>query len=136
MRKKDYFAYQNLPNSCSIKTRIYLICKVSPFDKMFGNLRFIAIFDNFLLPNQSDLSAHCSYHFSTSEMRFLIRVRRLQRVFSIAAYPACKWQIKVWSTMESCLLGLRKTKFSLLWLELGTICMIQRVCEPSSVYWS
>ena len=33
---------------------------------MFGNLRIIAIFDNFLLPNQLDLSEHSSYHFSTS----------------------------------------------------------------------
>ena len=30
---------------------------------MFGNLRFITIFDNFLLPNQVDLSAHCLYLF-------------------------------------------------------------------------
>ena len=35
---------------------------------MFGNLRFITIFDNFLLPNQIDLSAHCFYHFSTSNI--------------------------------------------------------------------
>ena len=34
--------------------------------QIFGNLPFITIFDNFLLPNQVDLSAHCSYHFSTS----------------------------------------------------------------------
>ena len=33
---------------------------------MFGNLRFITIFNNFLLSNQLDLSAHCSYHFSTT----------------------------------------------------------------------
>ena len=33
---------------------------------MFGNLRFITIFANFLLPNQVDLSAHCFYHFSIS----------------------------------------------------------------------
>ena len=38
---------------------------------MFGNLRFITIFDNFLLPNQVDLSAHCFYHFSTSNVLIL-----------------------------------------------------------------
>ena len=38
---------------------------------MFGNLRFITIFDNFLLPNQLDLSAHCFYHFSTSNVLIL-----------------------------------------------------------------
>ena len=32
---------------------------------MFGNLKFITIFDNILLLNQIDLSAHCFYHFST-----------------------------------------------------------------------
>ena len=36
---------------------------------MFGNIRFITIFDNFLLPNQVDLSAYCFYHFSTSIVR-------------------------------------------------------------------
>ena len=35
---------------------------------MFGNLRLIAIFDNFLLPSQVDLSANCFYHFSTSNV--------------------------------------------------------------------
>ena len=35
---------------------------------MFGSLRFIMIFDNFLLTNQGDLSAHCLYHFSTSNV--------------------------------------------------------------------
>ena len=35
---------------------------------MFGNLRFITIFDDFLLLNQGDLSVHCSYHFSTSNV--------------------------------------------------------------------
>ena len=39
---------------------------------MFGNLRFIMIFDNFLLPNQVDLSAHCFYHFSTGNV-FILR---------------------------------------------------------------
>ena len=29
---------------------------------MFGNLRFIAIFENFLLPKQGDRSAHCFYY--------------------------------------------------------------------------
>ena len=38
---------------------------------MFGNLRFITIVDNFLLPNQVDLSAHCFYHFSTSNVLIL-----------------------------------------------------------------
>ena len=28
--------------------------------QIFGNLRFITIFDNLFLPNQVDLSAHCS----------------------------------------------------------------------------
>ena len=35
---------------------------------MFGNLRFIMVFDNFLLPNQLDLAAHCFYHISTSNV--------------------------------------------------------------------
>ena len=35
---------------------------------MFGNVRFITIFDNFLLPNQGDQSAHCFYRFSTSNV--------------------------------------------------------------------
>ena len=38
---------------------------------MFGNLRFITIFDNFLLPYQVDLSAHCFYLFSTSNVLIL-----------------------------------------------------------------
>ena len=38
---------------------------------MFGNLQFITIFDNFLYPNQVDLSAHCVYHFSTSNVLIL-----------------------------------------------------------------
>ena len=40
--------------------------------KCFCNLRFITIFDNFLLPNQLDLSAHCSYHFLTC---YVLRLR-------------------------------------------------------------
>ena len=35
---------------------------------MFGNLRFITIFDNFHLPNQGDLTAHCFCHFLTSNV--------------------------------------------------------------------
>ena len=35
---------------------------------MFGNLRFIAMFENNLLLNQVDLLAHCSYNFSTSKV--------------------------------------------------------------------
>ena len=38
---------------------------------MFCNLQFITIFDNFLLPNQVDFSAHCFYHFSTSNVVIL-----------------------------------------------------------------
>ena len=38
---------------------------------MFGYLRFIMNFDNFVLPNQVDLSAHCFYHFSTSNFHIL-----------------------------------------------------------------
>ena len=38
---------------------------------MFGNLRFITIFDNFLFPSQVDLSAHCFYHFWTSNVLIL-----------------------------------------------------------------
>ena len=34
---------------------------------MFGNLRFITIFDNFLLPNQGGLTTHCFCHFLTSK---------------------------------------------------------------------
>ena len=35
---------------------------------MFDNLRFILSFDEFSLPNQGDLSTHCFYHFSTSNV--------------------------------------------------------------------
>ena len=35
---------------------------------MFGNLRFIMIFDCFLLSNQGDLSAHYLHHVSTSNV--------------------------------------------------------------------
>ena len=35
---------------------------------MFGNLRFITIFDNFLLPILVDLSAHFLYYFLTSSV--------------------------------------------------------------------
>ena len=35
---------------------------------MFSNLPFITVFENFLLPNQADLSAHCFYHFSTGNV--------------------------------------------------------------------
>ena len=36
---------------------------------MFDHLRFITIFDNFPLPNQGeDISVHCFYHFSTSNV--------------------------------------------------------------------
>ena len=38
---------------------------------MFGNLRFNTIFDNFLSPNQADLSAHCFYDFLTSNLLIL-----------------------------------------------------------------
>ena len=38
---------------------------------MFGNLQFIMIFDNFLLPNTVDLSANWFYHFSTSNALIL-----------------------------------------------------------------
>ena len=43
-----------------------------PLTKQIGNIKCVVIFDisrffdNFLLPNQVDLSAHCSYYFSTS----------------------------------------------------------------------
>ena len=41
--------------------------------QIFGNLRFNTIFEHFvLLPNQVNLSAHCSYHFSTS---YVLRLR-------------------------------------------------------------
>ena len=36
---------------------------------MFGNLRFITIFDKLLLPSQGDLSAQCFCHFSTINMQ-------------------------------------------------------------------
>ena len=38
---------------------------------MFGNLRLITIFDNFLLPDRVDLSAHCFYHFRTNNVLIL-----------------------------------------------------------------
>ena len=57
---------------------------------MFGNLRFITIFDNFLSPNQLDLSAHYFYHFSTSNVlilrcnNILIILRRFQcKIFKL-----------------------------------------------------
>ena len=38
---------------------------------MFGDLQLITIFNNFLLPNQVDLSAHYFYHFSTRNVLIL-----------------------------------------------------------------
>ena len=38
---------------------------------MFGNLRFITLFDSFILPIQVDLSAHCFYTFSISYVLIL-----------------------------------------------------------------
>ena len=88
-QKKNCFAYQNWSYLCCIKTqenwfitwkklrnqfRINQICKLSPFDKtnreyqIFGILRFVTIFDNFLLPKQLDLSAHRPYNFLTSNV--------------------------------------------------------------------
>ena len=93
MRKKDCYAYQNSSNlrcintieNCIItwnklrnKFQIYQICKkkgkMSPLD-IIGNTKYLVIFDLsrfsitfFLLPNQVDLSAHCYYHFSTSNV--------------------------------------------------------------------
>ena len=55
---------------------------------MFVSLRFITIFDTFILPNQVDLSAHYFYHFSASHVLILrcnstliILVWRFQRYF-------------------------------------------------------
>ena len=42
---------------------------------MFGNLRFITIFDNIMLPNQVDISAYCFYHFSTSNVHTKMQQR-------------------------------------------------------------
>ena len=38
---------------------------------MFGDLQFITIFDDFLLPDHVALSAHCFYYFSTSNVLIL-----------------------------------------------------------------
>ena len=59
--------------------RIYEVCKnfvkCLPLTKPNRNIKYLVIFDLsrfsitfFLLPNQLDLSAHCSYHFSTSNV--------------------------------------------------------------------
>ena len=90
--KKDCYAYQNSSYLCCINTQenciitwnklrnqfwIYQICKKNVFlsQKQTGNIKCLVIFDLsrfsitfFHLPNQVDLSAHCSYHFSTSNM--------------------------------------------------------------------
>ena len=42
-----------------------LLTKTNREFQMFGNLRFITIFHNILLPNMSDISEHYSFHFST-----------------------------------------------------------------------
>ena len=49
--------------------------KCYPLTKETGNIKYLVIFDLsrfsitfFLLPNQVDLSGHCSYHFSTSNV--------------------------------------------------------------------
>ena len=42
---------------------------VSLWQKQVGNIKcFVTFVDNFLLPNQVDLSAHCFYHFLTSNV--------------------------------------------------------------------
>ena len=50
-------------------------CKVSLWQKQIENIKYLVIFNLsrfsitlFLLPNQVDLSGHCSYHFSTSNV--------------------------------------------------------------------
>ena len=70
----NYFL--NFVKKCNLKITVFIKWTKSEFDLwqkqiMSGNLRFITIFDNFLLPNQVDLSAYCFYHFSTSNVLIL-----------------------------------------------------------------
>ena len=60
----------NLTNLKNIENYLPLT-KTNREYQIFGNLQFITIFDNFLLPNQEHLSAHCFYHFSTSNVLIL-----------------------------------------------------------------
>ena len=88
--QKDCYAYQNSSYLCCINTqenciitwnklrnqfRINQICKNNCKMPIIGNIKYLVIFDLsrfsitfFLLPNQVDISAHCSYHFSTSNV--------------------------------------------------------------------
>ena len=94
----DCYAYQNSPYLCCINAQEYCLItwnklrnqfRIYQFSKkivnslpltktnreyqIFGYLRFITIsITFFLLLNQVDLSAHCSYHFST---RNVLRLR-------------------------------------------------------------
>ena len=59
---------------------------------MFGNLLFITIFDNFLLPNQEDRSAHCFYHFSTSNVLILRGNNTIDFPMEISLLKFKTWQ--------------------------------------------
>ena len=39
------------------------LTKINREYNLFGNLRFMMIFDKLILPNQVEISARCSYHF-------------------------------------------------------------------------
>ena len=63
---------------------------------MFGNLLFITFFDNFLLPNQGDLTAHCFSHFLTSNV---LRLRCNNTLIfpmeiSVLKFQACQFDEK------------------------------------------
>ena len=68
---------------------------------MFGNLRFITIFDNFLLPNQVDFSEHCFFHFSTSNL-LLLRCINIDFPMEISVLKFQTWQLDGKSAFLDC----------------------------------
>ena len=58
---------------------------------MFGILRFMKIFDNFLSPNQVDLSAHCFYYFPANNT-LVIRCNNIDFPMEISVLKFQTWQ--------------------------------------------
>ena len=68
--KQAHTSISNLANIENIENNLPLT-KTNREYLMFGNLRFITIFNKVLSPNQVDLIAHCFYHFPTSNVIIL-----------------------------------------------------------------
>ena len=59
---------------------------------MFGNLRFITIFDNFLSLKQGDLSVHSSYHLSANNVLRLRCNQHIDFPMEISVLKFQSWQ--------------------------------------------